>query len=406
MGGQEILQPYSDRFLWSKIYGAMKEMLLSQKAQIETLINDRDFLESYVGVQHEQWTAKEHFLESRIEQMKKEQSKAYLMESARLDVMVGSKECEARLYKLQLEFAESELEAIRTCIDSLSTDMGNLKEKADFAAADDVKQIVDPSGSSSIFDGESEKDFAWNQFKKMESEYLCLVKYKHTEVDQAKLAAEKLQGNVEKLLLSLNEKEEIIIKLEAERAMLLSDVRKHAEEVEKANNNMNRLRLDMDELNFIALEKDKIVANLREELCKLKIDLKKSSLKSSSSLNKIKSEELTSTMPKIHLQKCSSIGVRKSSGKIPSPNHRTSSRVTTKTPASEDVHKRFKKNDRNSNNNTIQQRRTSSMVAFTAHASADVPVSKGSSLSSLGKRLLFNSDFKIPKLRNSRLRTS
>ncbi|KAG0453019.1 hypothetical protein HPP92_025683 [Vanilla planifolia] len=403
MGGQEILQPYSDRLLWSKIYGAMKEMLLSQKAQIETLITDRDFLKRYVGVQHEQWTAKEHFLESRIEQMKKEQSKAYLMESARLDVMVGSKECEARLYKLQLEFAESELEAIRTCIDSLSTDMGNLKEKADFAAADDVKQIVDPSGSSSIFDGESgmhvkreikklkhaykklstrrdaevaallaEKDFAWNQFKKMESEYLCLVKYKHTEVDQAKLAAEKLQGNVEKLLLSLNEKEEIIIKLEAERAMLLSDVRKHAEEVEKANNNMNRLRLDMDELNLIALEKDKIVANLREELCKLKIDLKKSSLESSSSLNKIKSEELTSTMPKIHLRKCSSIGVRKSSGKIPSPNHRISSRVTTKTPASEDVH--------------VSE--------------------KGSSLSSLGKRLLFNSDFKIPKLRNSRLRTS
>ncbi|KAH0456692.1 hypothetical protein IEQ34_014599 [Dendrobium chrysotoxum] len=377
----QLLNPHlsTDKLIWRQVYRTMKEMLKSQRSQIETLINDREFLENNLNIQHEHWSSRARFLESCIAQMKEEQAKTRLVEDAKMLVWVGFKESEARNYRMQLELAELDLEEFRSCVEVVNAEMEELKEKLKVFGASEVKNTdytIDHPGSSENFKGRNqlttslkkeikklkhayrelssrrdteisaliaEKDFVWNQFRKMESDYIALCKSKRTEADhQSREAADKLQDSVEKLQQAINNKDEIIVKLEAERSMLALDAKKHAEEVEHANNKMKMLHTDMDELRLAALEKEKLIDHLRKELCNLKTDLKKNSVEKSVSLEKIKSERKSkygsTTIRQIHLQRCSKKRNLESCDTHTSQKNTNSWGVTSETPASDNVH--------------------------------------------------------------------
>ncbi|PKU80790.1 uncharacterized protein PFB0145c-like [Dendrobium catenatum] len=407
----------TDKHIWSQIYRTLKEMLKSQRSQIKTLINDREFLENNFCIQHECWSSRERFLESCIAQMKEEQAKTRLVEDAKMLVWVGLKESEALSYRMQLELAESDLEEFRSCVEVVNAEMEELKEKLKVFGASEVKNtdyIIDHPGSSENLKGRNqlttplkkeikklkhayrelssrrdteisallaEKDFVWNQFRKMESDYIALCKSKRTEADlQSREAADKLQDSVEKLQQEINNKDEIIVKLEAERSMIALDARKLAEEVEQANNKMKMLHTDMDELRLASLEKEKLIDNLRKELCNLKTDLKKNSVEKSISLEKIKSERKSqngsSTIRQIHLQRCSKKRNLESCDNHTSQKHTNSCGVTSEKPASDNDHKLGK----------------------------SMTEKKGRFLSPVGMQpSLFHSDFKVPKLKRAKL---
>lgn len=71
----------------------------------------------------------------------------------------------------------------------------------------------------------AEKDFVWNQLKKMESDYTAALKNKRIEVANANEAIGKLQHKVEELQTTVNEKDETIAKLRSELARLEADMR-------------------------------------------------------------------------------------------------------------------------------------------------------------------------------------
>ncbi|XP_010934201.2 uncharacterized protein [Elaeis guineensis] len=316
MGGHENSRPSSsDRRQWQRIFGSLVEMLQSRQSQIETLADDRKFLERYIQTQHDRWASKARLLESHISQMKGEERKHRRVQAAKLDLMVGMKEREALCYKIQYELAESDLEDFHACVETLSAEISELKEKLQGrevhngrrAGLSEAEPVGNPKKDdrchtsleseiqklkhaykrlSSEKEAEvsallAEKDFVWNQFKHREKDYTGLLKSKRIEVEQAEEAMDKLLRDLEKLQSSANEKDETIAGLEADRARLELDLRQQTQEAEEANAKLEQLQLDMKQLRTLAKEKDETIAKLRSDLAKIKMDATKSTNKKS-----------------------------------------------------------------------------------------------------------------------------
>ncbi|KAM0942342.1 hypothetical protein DsansV1_C15g0137251 [Dioscorea sansibarensis] len=312
MGGERprSSSPASDRRQWKRIFGALVEMLRSQQSQIEILADDRQHLETYVRAQHDSWVSRSRLLESQIAQMEEEEAKRRLMESAWLDLAVGMKQREALCYKNLLELSETDLEDFRECVEVLSAHVSELKEKLESQKDKEVYDEEMKGGSkrnvenaqeeektkqtlkleikklkqaykilSSKKEAEitalfSEKDFVWNQFKKMESDYIAILKTKKIEVDQANEAVQKLQTNIENLQMSNSEKDKVIARLETERSNLELDVRRCNGEVQQAKEKAEALQLEMNKLHAATKEKDKLINKLRKDVAKLEMNWK------------------------------------------------------------------------------------------------------------------------------------
>ncbi|XP_038976763.1 MAR-binding filament-like protein 1 isoform X2 [Phoenix dactylifera] len=309
MGGHENSRSSSsDRRQWQRIFGTLVEMLQSRQSQIETLADDRKFLERYIRIQNDRWASKARFLESHIAQMKEEERKGRRVQAAKLDLMVGIKEREALCYKIQHELAESDSEDFHACAETLSAEISELKEKmkgrevhngrAGFSEADPVGNPKKDDRCNTALEDEirklkhaykrlssekesevsallAEKEFVWNKFKDMEKDYTDLLKSKRIEVEQAEEAMEKLVRNLEKLQSSASEKDETISGLEAERARLELDLRRQTQEAKEAIAKLEQIQLDMEQLRTLAKERDETIAKLRSDLAKIEMDATK-----------------------------------------------------------------------------------------------------------------------------------
>ncbi|XP_008781783.1 cytospin-A-like isoform X2 [Phoenix dactylifera] len=308
MGGHESSPPSSsDRRQWQRIFGTLVEMLQSQQSQIETLADDRKFLERYIHIQNDRWASKTRILESHIVQMKKEERKGRRVQAAKLDLMVGMKEREALCSKKQYELAESDLEDFRACVETLGAEISELKLRSreidnGGTGVSDTKtreNAKEEQRSTTVLEGElrklkhaykrlsskkeaevsallAEKDFVWNQLKNMESDYAGLLKIKRTEIQQANEAMEKLLHDLARLQSSDNEKDGTIARLEDERARLELGLRRQTQEAEQANAKLEQLQHDMEQLQILAKEKDETITKLRSDLAKIEMDATKS----------------------------------------------------------------------------------------------------------------------------------
>ncbi|ONK56068.1 uncharacterized protein A4U43_C10F3810 [Asparagus officinalis] len=257
----------SDRRQWERIFNALVELMKSQQSQIETLVDDRKFLEQYIHLQHDHFSSRARFLESHIAQLKKEEAKGRKIQTAKVDLMVEAKQRDVLWYKKQYELAESDLEDFRVCVEDLSSQISELKEKLITGEAGKSRKGVGDSSHgdnskeeewcmealkgdlrklkhsykklSSKKEAEvssllAEKDFVWNQLKKMENDYITALKSRKIELEHANEAVEKLQNNLQNLQKSADEKDQMIA-----------------------------------ELHSLAKEKDDTIAKLRDDLSKL-----------------------------------------------------------------------------------------------------------------------------------------
>ncbi|KAJ6829886.1 centromere-associated protein E [Iris pallida] len=338
--------PYSssgDRRQWQRIFSTVSSMLRSQHSQIQTLADDRKFLESYIHLQHDLLSSTTSLLQSHIEQLKKEEKKGRKVESAKLDLMVGLKQREAFRYKKQLELAETDLEDFRACVEDLGAEISELKEKLN--TRESVRAISGDGDSRSVADpieeeqhrlnleGEirklkasykklsskkeaeisallAEKDFVWYQLKKMESDYAGIIKSKRIEVEQANEAVAKLQRNLVELQTSVHEKDETIAQLNARVEL---DRRRHTEEAEAANEKLEQLQLNIEELDSLVREKDGAIVKLRSDLAKFETDMHKPTVGSSRFLKDLSSQLNSRTASVTPTDTHSSKGTRKRS---------------------------------------------------------------------------------------------
>ncbi|WOL09646.1 MAR-binding filament-like protein 1-1 [Canna indica] len=302
--------PETDRRQWQRIFGALVEMVRSQQSQIETLANDRKFLERYIQIQHNRWATKAGLLESHIAQIKEQEKKGRKTKVATLHLLVGMKQRETLRYKKQFEEADIDLEDFRAYVEALLVEIAELKEKVKNCYADKIRnstgcsrQVHNSEGdknSTASLEEElqklkqaynnliskketevsallAEKDFVWNQLNKMESDYISILKIKRLEVEKANETIQKLQSEMDNLRYADSDKNEVIVRLESEQARLESELTRHTQEAEKTSHDAKKLQLVVEKLQSLVKEKDQTIEELRSNLTKVECNLSRSS---------------------------------------------------------------------------------------------------------------------------------
>lgn len=88
----------------------------------------------------------------------------------------------------------------------------------------------------------SERDFAWNQYKELESNLTEQLTGKRAEVEQANEKIQKLLESMEQLQLSNKEKDDLILSLKSDVAELKSDSLRKTEEISKLSRELELLK--------------------------------------------------------------------------------------------------------------------------------------------------------------------
>lgn len=264
----------SDPLQWQKIFNALVQMLKSQQSQLQTLADDRKLLEDRIQTQHQRWLFDVRLLEDQISQLQdscKEAELGRLLEEAKSNLVVGMKQREAFLYKSISEQSASDLEDMKQVIDYLNSNLSeqrdkpeektrgtgksnaktvvNMKEeeKRSKTLRDEIRRLkysnekLSSQRNSEVSALVAERNFVWNQFKTMESDYTGLLKTKRVEVEQANENILKLQSIVEKLQSSCKEKDNIIVKLNADIAKLKMDMGTRDKEISRLSKEFDLL---------------------------------------------------------------------------------------------------------------------------------------------------------------------
>lgn len=200
-----------------------------------------------------------------------------LLDAAKSELVVGFKHKEGFFHKMISEQAAGDLDDMQKVVDYLSHQLSEQKEKlekknneigrrrggdSDLIAPGNTKEEekrtktlreeirrlrnanekLSSQRKTELSALLAERDFVWNQFKKMESDYTSLSKSRHVEVEQAKNHISELQQNMEKLQSSTKEKDDIIVKLKAELAKLEADLGTLTAEIAKLSKELEMLR--------------------------------------------------------------------------------------------------------------------------------------------------------------------
>lgn len=122
----------------------------------------------------------------------------------------------------------------------------------------------------------AEKDFVWNQFKVMESEYVATLKSKNSELDKSNEAAKMLKRNIEEMEASILETDSVISKMKDEMAASISEkdaaisqlTQKFQASISKKDVMISRLNGEVENLNKMLKEKDQMIAALHADVAK------------------------------------------------------------------------------------------------------------------------------------------
>ncbi|CAA3002198.1 spindle apparatus lin-5 [Olea europaea subsp. europaea] len=215
---------------WDKVFNALVKM--SQNLQKE-----REILEDRVK-----------FLHDLIFQMKIEQK----VESVKAELMMGLKEREAFIFKHKYEDTDTELSDFREWFDYLSEKCAEPKAISDGAStAREVRGNMALQNEMRRLRGEiekcnsekdsevsallAEKNFIWNQYKTMETDFTDQLRRKCAEVEYSNGKIKALGSKMEELQFS-NEK------LRTDLAMLESDSNKKSEEISRLSKEIELIK--------------------------------------------------------------------------------------------------------------------------------------------------------------------
>ncbi|CAK9148287.1 unnamed protein product [Ilex paraguariensis] len=249
---------YTDRQKWNKIFNALVHMLQTQHTQLEYLATERKLLEDRIKSQYERWLSDVKLFQDQISQMKRDltvQEMESMVEAAKSDLIIGSKQREAFMCKLKLDNADSELSDFRVWFDLLShklseptdtlkTAQSKGKEHRSKAMESEFKR---PKNGNKKHSSENnpeisalflERNFVWNQYNKMESNLTDQLRSTRTKVTHANEMIQTLLTNMEQLQGSNTEKDDTIVTLKTSMAKLEADLLKKNEEISRLSNEL------------------------------------------------------------------------------------------------------------------------------------------------------------------------
>ncbi|KAF7803903.1 coiled-coil domain-containing protein 158 isoform X1 [Senna tora] len=271
----------SERCNWEKIFNGLVQMLRTQQNQIQSLVNERKFLQDRITMQHERWASDMRLYEDQIADMKGIlifEEKKRLLEAAKAELLLGSKHREASILKWILEHTEDELADLKGWFEYLSRKSSNGEDEGTILVDTDQRKkgIADSKNKSTWTTAEEEisplkfnnelrrlkqayeklslekdaevsallevKKSVWNQYNIMEKNYIDKLKSKQTEVEQANEKIEILISRVEQLRSGNGEKDDTISRLERKVASMEADKKRLKEEKSRLAVELEALR--------------------------------------------------------------------------------------------------------------------------------------------------------------------
>ncbi|KAL6010364.1 hypothetical protein ACLOJK_000795 [Asimina triloba] len=262
---------------WQKIFNALVEMLQSQQSQLEALAKDRQLLQERFHLQHRRWASDVHRLQDHLSLVKSsltDAEMAFELQEARSDLLVTMKLAEAFFYKSKSERSGNDLKDLQQVVDYLSAKFSEKEDSLEKCSKERSKQKEGDRAFNTIKNSEekriktlqeeirrlksenrklssqknsevsallSERNFVWNQFKRMETEYTDLLKTKRIEVENSHESISKLQQNLAILQSATREKDQVISKLKA-------DLSRHAMDAESCKNDISKLSNELESL--------------------------------------------------------------------------------------------------------------------------------------------------------------
>ncbi|XP_019107663.1 uncharacterized protein LOC104905113 isoform X2 [Beta vulgaris subsp. vulgaris] len=266
-------QPSSDHKKWELIFNALKQMLRKQAVQLDSLLEERKFLQERIQIQYERWNSDVRLLEDVLFQTQRQLSLSELgklVEIAKSDLLVGSKNRSALMKKLKLD-AQSELDDFKAWFDILSHRCPD-KEVKDMSPERLYESLKAKGGSHSIskeaakhhskFEKEismlkheyeklsmkhksdvsglqDENTFVWNQYKEMEGKYISELQTKNDEINREKEKIMNLLTSMEQLQSASIEKDDTV-------AILIANISTLEAEGNKKDGEISRLSKELE----------------------------------------------------------------------------------------------------------------------------------------------------------------
>ncbi|CAN6481398.1 unnamed protein product [Victoria cruziana] len=219
---------------WRPLFMAVSQILQTKESQLEFLSKERKLLEDQINLQHQLWSQDLACFSYAIVKNERAHKKLKLglsLEAARSDLVIRMKEKDALLYKLKLEYIESDLEDMKIFMQlrrkcSNKENIQSENKHVELAAKEDAQhelrrlkheyERLSSQKETEVSALLSERDFVWNQLKRMEDEYIILIKRKCNDLDSAHVYIGNLEDERKKLQAAINEKDTIIANLNRE----------------------------------------------------------------------------------------------------------------------------------------------------------------------------------------------
>ncbi|XP_004486497.1 uncharacterized protein [Cicer arietinum] len=269
-----------ERRNWGNVFNLLVQMVRHQQNQLQSFANQKKFLEDRLQMQNERWASDVKLYKDQISQVKMFlifEEKKRLFESAKADLMMGSKHREASVLKWILDSTKDDLEDFKAGFEYLShksskgegqvtvlkdTDKRRKgtassgsksscntseKEKCPGEINDELRQLKDEceklasEKNSELLALLAEKNFVWNQFKIMETDYANKLRSKQDEVEKANEKISILISSMEQLQSDNNKKDGRVSELESKVADM-------EEEAKRLNKEISGLSVELESL--------------------------------------------------------------------------------------------------------------------------------------------------------------
>ncbi|KAK3023786.1 hypothetical protein RJ639_043402, partial [Escallonia herrerae] len=277
---------------WNKIFNALVHLIQMQQVQLKFLAKERKVIEDKLQLLYDRWVFDIKFHKESLSEVEKDREMEELERTVgekKLDFLVGVKQKWAFMYKHKLGNADSELADFRVFLDILrhscsgpkdtsKTGNKNGEEQRNKALDSGLKRLNHDSEKLRLMNNDdvsallSERNFLWNQYRKIERDLTDQLKSKQAEGEQAN---EKMQN----LLTSIEQ-------LQTSNSDLTDLLRTKRAEGEQASEKIQKLLTDMEQLQASNYEKDGTIVTLKANMAKLESD----SLRKSDEISRLSKE--------------------------------------------------------------------------------------------------------------------